>query len=171
MNRPPRLALLDQLIALGDPLRRALARRLNAADAEDCVQETAARLLEGRGESEVANPRAYLATVAQRVGIDGQRRRAREVSLEESAAQVLEQPDADPAQQVAKAQTRAALHAALAQLRGPARRALVLRYFHQMSHKEIGAAMGISPRTVEKHIAKGLAACREQLSALLRGGD
>jgi|GEM_PF-3799562 len=171
MNRPPRHALLEQLIALGDPLRRLLVRRMSSADADDSLQETAAKLLEGRGDVDVASPRAYLATAARRIHIDRQRRQAREVSLEYSELSNVETAQGDPAMQLADEQMRRQLRLALEQLRGPARRALILRYFHQMSHREIGEVMGISPRTVEKHLASGLAACRRFLSARMRAGD
>ncbi len=36
------------------------------------------------------------------------------------------------------------------------RAALALRVFHQCSYKEVADRLGISPRTAEKHIARGL---------------
>jgi RNA polymerase sigma-70 factor, ECF subfamily len=36
------------------------------------------------------------------------------------------------------------------------RAAFTLRVFHECSYKEIAARLGISPKTVEKHIARGL---------------
>lgn len=164
MSRPLRPPLLNQLIQLRDPLRRLLGRRISMSDADDCLQDTAVRLLEGRSREDVAQPRAYLASAARRLAIDHYRKHQREVSME-TVAEVFECEEAgsDPEQLLSDEQEKQRVHEALRKLRGPALQAMTLRYFHHMSYREIGESMRISPRTVEKHLAKGLAACRSYL--------
>src|SRR5205809_15602 len=45
------------------------------------------------------------------------------------------------------------------------RRACVLRKVYRLSQVEIGAVLGVSENTVEKHVAKGLVRCRDYLRA------
>ena len=46
------------------------------------------------------------------------------------------------------------------------RQAVILHKFHHLTYRQVAAVMGTSPKTVEKQIASGLAACR----AAVRGG-
>jgi len=43
------------------------------------------------------------------------------------------------------------------------RRAFVLRKVYKLSHSEIAEVLGVSPSTIEKHVAKGLRRCRDYL--------
>lgn len=165
MNSSFQSSLLGQLITLREPLRRILERKLAASEVEDCLQETAVRLLEGRSCTEVAQPRAYLVTAARRLAIDNHRKHYREVSLESIPDLLeLEYTGADPEQSLSDVEQRNSIYEALQQLSAPVQRAVMLRYFHHMSYKAIAQTMGISPRTVEKHLAKGLLVCRRYLS-------
>lgn len=164
MNPSLQGSLLGQLITLREPLRRILERKLAATEVEDCLQETAVRLLEGRSSSEVVQPRAYLVTAARRLAIDNHRKHRREVSLESIPELLeLEHPGANPEQSLSDNEQRMHIYQALRRLSAPVQRAVTLRYFHHMSYKEIAETMGISPRTVEKHLAKGLSVCRSYL--------
>lgn len=156
--------LLEQLIAGHRELRRSLERVINPAELDDYLQDTALRLLEQTTHVSVERPRHYLATIVRRIAIDNYRSRWREVSLE-AAPQVLETEDtqADPEQHCSDVQTHELLRQIILQLRAPARRALTLHYFHDMNCRQIGSVMGISPRTVEKHLASGKAECRSRL--------
>ncbi|MGH8200295.1 MAG: RNA polymerase sigma factor [Steroidobacteraceae bacterium] len=51
------------------------------------------------------------------------------------------------------------------------RRVFVLRKVYQLSHAEIAQVLGVSHSTIEKHVAKGLLRCRDQLrsAGLLEG--
>lgn len=155
--------LLRQLIEFSAPLRRMLARRFNTDDVDDYLQETALRLLEGRGGDRIDQPRAYLTTTVRHLAIDQLRRRRFEVGWEHAEAGVLEQPDSDPLDQLCDDDQLRWLRDAVDQIRGQPKRALELRYFYHMSHREIAEAMGISPRTVEKHLARGLLECQRYL--------
>lgn len=160
----PGNTLLQQLVAGHGELRRALERVISPAELDDCLQDTALRLLERTAHGAVERPRNYLATIARRIAIDNYRSRWREVSLD-AAVHLLETEDAqsDPEQHYSSAQTREILRQVILQLRTPARRALTLHYFRDMNCRQIGTVMGISPRTVEKHLASAKAECRSRL--------
>ena len=52
---------------------------------------------------------------------------------------------------------------AVASLPKQCRRVYLMRKVHGMSHKEIAGQLGISPRTVERHIGKGNRDCANYL--------
>lgn len=154
--------LLRQLLEFSAPLRRVLGRRFNADDVDDYLQETALRVLE-KQHGRIDQPRAYLTTTARHLAIDQLRKRRFEVGWEHAEASTLEQADGDPFDQLCAEDQLRWLRTAVDQIRGQPRRALELRYFYHMSHREIAEAMGISPRTVEKHLARGLLDCQRLL--------
>ena len=53
-------------------------------------------------------------------------------------------------------QLRLRLHAWIDELPDRQREALVLSRFHELSHREVAAVMGVSPRTVNNHIMRAL---------------
>ena len=53
----------------------------------------------------------------------------------------------------------------VAELSPNVRDALILHKFHHLSYTQIGSVLGISPRTVEKHLAKAVAHCRASRSS------
>lgn len=61
----------------------------------------------------------------------------------------------------------AAIERAVAALPGRQRDVLTLHRGHRLSFAEIGRALGISPRTVEVHLARALKILRRQLSPFL----
>jgi RNA polymerase sigma-70 factor (ECF subfamily) len=57
------------------------------------------------------------------------------------------------------------LHAWIDALPAQQREALVLSRFHALSHQEIAATMGLSPRTVNNHIVRALKRLQRRLDA------
>jgi RNA polymerase sigma-70 factor (sigma-E family) len=72
----------------------------------------------------------------------------------------------DPADHVA---LRQALTAALRQLPGRQREAIVLRYLLDFSEAEVAAALGVSEGTVKTHLHRGIATLRKSVGPALRG--
>jgi RNA polymerase sigma factor (sigma-70 family) len=60
-------------------------------------------------------------------------------------------------------QDHAEVIAALAKLPARRREAIVLRYWLDLSEREIAAAMGVSPGTVKSHVSRGLDALGQAL--------
>ena len=131
-----------------------LADLLGADDPEDIAQEAFARLI--RKRDSLRNPDAALAYVRASVCnlTRNRHRHLRVVRLRTPAAR----PE-DSSEQVAilREDHREVL-AALAALPPRRREALVLRYWLDLSEREIAAAMGVSPGTVKSNVSRGLAA-------------
>jgi RNA polymerase sigma factor (sigma-70 family) len=136
-----------------------LADLLGADDPEDIAQEAFARLIRKHGS--LRNPDSALAYVRASVCnlTRNRRRHLRVVRLRTPAGRHEESSE-----QVAmvREEHREVL-AALAGLPPRTREALVLRYWLDLSEREMAEAMGVSPGTVKSHVSRGLAALARTL--------
>jgi len=150
----------------GDEVRAYLRRRLDSPeDAEDLAQEAFLRVQRSGRMDELENPRAYLLRTAKNLLRDRFRRDS--LGVFDTGREVTDDGFAHPApspERTASArQDLDALALAVAGLSPKVRQALILHKFHHYSYKRVAAIMGISPRTVEKHLAKAIAVCRREL--------
>jgi RNA polymerase sigma-70 factor (ECF subfamily) len=175
----------DELLAELRPRTFAIAYRMlgSVAEAEDVVQETLLRVhaaLE-RGE-EIESPRAYAATVATRLAIDGLRsarvRREQYVGDWLPEPVVTESPD-DPARHAEMADSLSLAFLVLLESLSPEQRAvLLLRDVFDYDYAEIAAIVGKSEPNVRqlatrarRHVDEGrprFEASREQRDELAR---
>ncbi|MDQ1094093.1 RNA polymerase sigma factor (sigma-70 family) [Xanthomonas sacchari] len=152
----------------GPVLRGFFVRRGAREDAEDMVQETYLRLLRAhrqQGEA-IANPEAYLYTVAQNLAREqAARRRQAPLRIEEMEqfSQLLAAGD-DVEDSAQRRQRQQHLQALLADLPARTRAVLVMQYRDGLSYKQIAERMGVSPHMVKKHVVRGLSACRRALA-------
>jgi len=134
--------------------------------AADILQETWLKVAAlDPAQAAVENPRAYLYRVAGSLAVDRLRQdrvRMRYVSHEPAPSDV---PSLEPpADEVVQGREEIALlEAALRELPETCRSAFLLYKGHGLSMKEVGARLGLSPRTVEKHIARAIGHCRRRL--------
>jgi RNA polymerase sigma factor (sigma-70 family) len=140
---------------------RAWLRRnvqtLRPADVDDLIQEGYSRLW-AADFARVTNARAYFHTTVRNVLLE-HARRARIVPMErlgEIDALRIVSDEPGPERQVTARQELERLWHAIATLPQQCRRAFHLQNFEDRSRREIAAEMGISERTVEKHLAKAL---------------
>lgn len=119
--------------------------------AEDLVQETCVRLLE-RPPADERNPRAWLFTVATNLARDNARVERRR---EELAVRAPRPHEEDPAGAVERAEARARVRAALAQLSPRDRTALLMRE-EGFRHREIAEAIGTTTESVGTILARAL---------------
>jgi RNA polymerase sigma factor, sigma-70 family len=151
----------------GPVLRGFFARRGANDDAEDLVQETYLRLLRAhQGQAAIANPEAYLFTVALNLAREqAARRRRTPVPLEElenlTTLLASEESVEDAAE---RAQRRQRLQALLASLPERTRAVLVMQYRDGLSYRQIADRLGVSPHMVKKHVVRGLSVCRRALA-------
>ena len=131
-----------------------LADLLGADDPEDIAQEAFARLLRKQGS--LRNPDAALAYVRASV-CNLTRNRHRHLRVVRLRTPAGRHEDSSEQAVLLKEDHREVL-AALAGLPPRRREAIVLRYWLDLSEREIAAVMGVSPGTVKSNVSRGLAA-------------
>lgn len=150
-------------------LRAVLTRMLgDPALAEDCVQDTALRLLDADFGA-VRDARAFLFQVGYNLARDALRRRSVRGTAVDDADGAIDAhaaDDASPEVHVLAREQLANVQQALSQLSEQRRRVLWLVRVEGMSLKETADAMGITAKTVENHMTQAL----RQLVRLLPGG-
>jgi RNA polymerase sigma factor (sigma-70 family) len=149
----------------------AHAASLNRSDVDDIIQEAYSRLWTAN-LTQVANSRAYLYSVIRNL-LAERARRARVVPLErmgEIEALRIISEDPGPERSVSARQELARLMKLIARLPRQCRRAFELRTFDGLSQRDIASTMGISEKTVEKHLAKALVRVMSGMEDSARSG-
>ncbi len=149
-----------------DELKSFIAARVSCPSmAADIVQDLWLRAAAAAPVEPVRNVRAYLYSVARNLVIDRMRQeRLREAApLDDSVTEQVASaaPGADAVLEAR--QDLRALDAAIAELPPKCREVFLLHRGEELSMREIALRLGISERTVEKHIAKALGHCRQRL--------
>jgi RNA polymerase sigma-70 factor (ECF subfamily) len=142
-------------------LAGALARDRDEAD--EVAARTFARAVEQRPRAG-AQLRGWLARVARRA-LSRLRRDDARRDAHESAAARSERIDADPADLAARTELTDRIALAFAQLDEPAKSTLFLRFFADLSPKQIAARQQVPVETVKTRLKRGLAKLRVQLDA------
>jgi len=139
--------------ALHRYVRRLLGHREGS---EDIVQEAFLRTC--RHSQEVVEPRAFMFTTARNLVADSRRRTrvANTDTLGDFDGSNVVGSSESPEDQLLANERRRLLEKAVARLTPQCRAAFTLRVFGGRSYKEIAQQLGISPKTVENHIARGL---------------
>ncbi len=144
-------------------LRSCVQRRVGAQEAEDVVQETYLHLLQRGDPDSLREPRAYLFRSALNLSTDTWRKARRTTSDGDAEFERLIDPAPGPeALADGSLQLRRFL-AALDELPEACRHALVLNKFEGRTHDKIAIQLGISAKTVRRHIARALAHCGARL--------
>ncbi len=140
-----------------DPLRRYVQRLVGSKEtADEIVQEAFLRTYEHSADVKI--PRAFLFSTARNLALDSRRhdRIARTDSMGDiDVAGVVSESESPEASLLANQRSRL-LKEAVARLPPQCRTAFTLKVFHGCSYKEIAQRLGISPKTVEHHIARGI---------------
>jgi RNA polymerase sigma-70 factor (ECF subfamily) len=154
-----------------EPMLRSRLRRMfvYGLEIDDIIQEMYARIVSQPVLETIKYPRQYAIQTATAIIIDHMRR-SRVISIH-SAGDLdqleISAPDASPEQQLEFRDEIAEVARSLALLPERTRDVLILRRVEGLSQRETADRMGISIKTVEKHMAQGVAA----LMALFgRGG-
>ena len=144
-------------------LRGWIRRKLGCTHrAADLAQDTFCRLLEQRDSTGLRSPRSFLATVARRLLIDDSRRRDIERAYLECYSELHGDVDSLTPERIAEAaQILDGILRLLGHLPAPVREAFLSRRCDGLSHGEISERMGVSVRTVKRHIAVAYRTCYE----------
>ena len=150
----------------------------------DLRQEVYARVYEAAGRVRPDAPKAFLFTTARHLMTD-RLRRSRVVSIEpvgDFERLLVLVDDVSPERWCGGRQALMRLAGAFDQLPDRCREVVWLRRVEELSQKDVAVRLGISEKTVEKHIAKGMRLLAEHLfggegvsrhaaSAALENGD
>ncbi|MBI3438507.1 MAG: RNA polymerase sigma factor [Proteobacteria bacterium] len=164
---------LELLFATEGPrLRRFLRRFGPKVSAEDIAQDSFTRLLSVDPDT-IQSRRAYLFRIARNLAIN-EKKRAELLDIAPVGDPsmlncAIEAPD--PEQQVMAGDLLARLYEALHELPERQRVALILFKLEGRSYKEIGKRLGVSPRSVERYVADGLAQCNARFRAKMAEDD
>ena len=124
--------------------------------AEDIVQEAFIRLY--RAADRIRDPvrsAAYLRSIVLNLARDHNRRGL--MSLRHQDAMLDRRTPEEPYEHVVRSETHTAVIAALGSLSPRQRDCLILRFYLDLSEREIASTLSISPNSVKTHCQRGMA--------------
>ena len=162
-------SLIERLYAEHRAALHSFFRRRirNQAHAADLAQEVYLRMLRVHDPSSIRNPAVYLFTVASNLvkehatldqrqagmGVD-------EATLDQASPPFALDGELDLKQRVDR------LQRVLGQLSPKCRAAVVLRFTHDLTYRQIAAHIGVSTQMAKKYVARGLEHCQRRLAGL-----
>lgn len=158
-------SLAQAVEAYYDELRSFVLRRTRSPSlADDVLQETWLRASTS-GAAMPDNPRAYLYRMAGNLLIDHVRKHGTEAQApaEIGLAERLASPDPAPDAVVGARQELAILAQAVDELPAQCRRVFLLYRGQGLTMRQVALRLGISQKTVEKHIARAMVHCRQRM--------
>jgi RNA polymerase sigma-70 factor (ECF subfamily) len=161
---PSRRDLIGRLYASSQRALRDYVHRLVASGdtADEIVQEAFLRTYEN--VDRVETPRAFLFTTARNLASSSRRttKAHKTETLGDLEPLGVESNEGPEERAIADEELRL-LQQAVAQLPTQCGAVFSLRIFHACSYKDIAERLGISPRTVENHVARALRETHEYL--------
>ena len=150
-------------------LKAFFRRRTRTTDAADLSQEVYLRMLRIQDPEAIRDPVLYLFTVANNLVKEQgvlDRRRAADLDIEAAAMQeqlaVLPNFDGE----LDAAQRSARLQAVLKQLGPKCQAAVILRFTHELSYREVARRLGVSPQMARKYVVQALSHCRRRMARM-----
>lgn len=151
-----------------------LGKLRNESDAEDASQEVFLNLWRREKAGQLReDASSYLFTAARNVAVDCERKRQthradQTVELEENGIDEIADPGIAPADEAQHwRQGLVALVSSLEALPAKTQKIFVLYHFESLDYADIAARLGISERSVERHMARAFAHCRKVLEEYL----
>ena len=143
-------------------LRSYLHGRFPAVrDVDDVVQESYLRIWRARAAQPIASAKAFLFAIARHLAVDDahRSRRRQEIALGDSACPDVIDEKPNAAETLSYNEKVCLLADVLARLPTRCREVVVLRKLNGLSQKEVAAQLGLSERTVENQLARGMKRC------------
>ncbi len=156
----------EEVLPHGADLRSYLRRAFPAVrDVDDVVQESFVRMWTARASQPIRSARGFLFRIAQHLALD-QVRRTRVspvVAVGDLAALSVVEDRPDAAEALSSAEKIQLLAAAVASLPPRCREIIMLRKLDGFSQREVAARLGLSERTIEVQVARGVKRCERFL--------
>lgn len=137
-------------------LRRKLG---DANQAADLAQDTFVRILAGRTTTSIAEPRAYLTTIAKGLLVNWYRRQALEHAWLEALAHLPEQEVPSPEQRYIVLETLQEIDAMLDTLPPAVKRAFLLSQIEGLKYDAIARTLDVSLITVKRYMKQAFRHC------------
>jgi len=157
----------DEVYPHNDQLKAYLRGRFpGERDVEDVVQESYIRVWKARAASPIQSVKAFLFSVARNVVVDRHRRNRGEVEADVGSLAVQNVIDetANVVEAVGTLEKERLLAEALATLPTRGHDVVIFCKINGLSHDEAAQLLGISKRTVDEHLRRGM----KRLGAELR---
>jgi RNA polymerase sigma factor (sigma-70 family) len=135
-------------------------------DAEDAFQEATATIWKRWGRiRRHANPQALILKICTDAARDALRRRVRQgrIQEQENGIAALHDPAPSAVQHLIGQEAQAEIFQAIGQLSPKQGTAVLMRFVHDLSYRDIAQSLGCREATVRKHITRG----RDKLFRLL----
>lgn len=137
-------------------------------EVEDILQETYIKSFEANNKKQIKSPQAYMVKTARNLALNHIARASVRCNI---SAETNDAPpvyaNAPLVDDQVELEKRFKLYCdAVQSLPVHCRRVFVLRQVYGLSQKEIAQRLGISEKTVEYHIGKGLYKCRKYMEAI-----
>ncbi len=159
--------ILETFLTHRNSLLRMIGRIVRPNEIEDIVQETFIHSYAASRNQQIHNPQAFMFRTARNLALNCVNRA--EQRLNTSIEDLDEFDFASEADQIERQHHSEEMFLsfcrAVSSLPVHCRRVFILKKVYGLSQKEIASFLGISPSTVEKHIARGMTVTAEYLQA------
>lgn len=151
------------LACRGGLVRSILKMRARQEDVDDILQETYLRVMDADKRRVIDSHKDYLFVVSRNLVLERLSQQSREIATEINDA-LLGEGEGAIDRTVHYQKKFEQLNSALRHLPETHRRAILLRKYYGLSHKEIARKMSVSVSSVEKYIAGGIKQCTRTLN-------
>jgi len=154
--------LLAAFMECRSGLRRLVARIVKPHDVDDILQETFIRACAAAEKTTIRHPRSFMLKTAQNLALNHVTSAYQRLSDMEDFTSSNVCPLTEPLDSKIESEERfLSFCRAVRTLPPQCRRVFVLRKVYGLTQQEIARQLNISESTVEKHIVKGLLACKD----------
>ncbi len=155
--------VLRTFLTCRDSLARYILKMsVKQEDVDDILQEAFLRVYNENKKKEIRSPKDYLFIVSRNLIYKGLRHQSKEIATD-IEDDLLGHDNKQTDVELHNQQKFKAFNDALTTLPEKTRRAILLRKYYGLSHKEISQKLGVSVSSVEKYISKGIKQCGDIL--------
>lgn len=165
-------AVTDAYLEHGSYLKAFLCRFFHRPqDIEDVAQEAYIKAFQAEQKESVEHPKTLLFTIAKNIALNELRNKTRRITDYIEECHVIPVKETPTIDQELEGLNKLELYCkAVDSLPEQCRRVYLLRKVHGLSQQEIAKQLGVTQRTVERHLQKGVLECKRYLDEHEEGG-